>query len=403
MVSKNDALYGTTATSKKFWSVWREGTDIEAAVQTLLNQPLSPEQKRALFAHRDDAQPIWQYFDDLEQAGPRLPTVQDRTLYSLLRPERLLELIYQYIVFDAGVKKIARYQQYFATKETLARVAHRNPDGTRGGGVIWHTTGSGKSLTMVMLAKALALHPNIRNPRIILVTDRVNLDTQIGNTFHDCGKKVEKAESGSDLIRLIQEGKADLITAIINKFETVAREKVTDPNPDIFVLVDEGHRTQYGTLHAKMRQVFTKACYIGFTGTPLLKKDKSTAQKFGGLIHPYSMRRAVEDGAVVPLLYEGRLAELGVNQTAIDQWFDRVTAHLTDAQKRDLKRKFSRAEEVNRAEQRIAQIAYDVGRHYIQNFQGTGFKGQLATASKEVALKYKKYLDDFGEVTWVHL
>jgi type I restriction enzyme R subunit len=133
-VSKNDALCGTTATSKKFWSVWREGTDIEAAVQTLLNQPLSTEQKRALFAHRDDAQPIWQYFDDLDQAGPRLPTVQDRTLYSLLRPERLLELIYQYIVFDAGIKKIARYQQYFAIKETLARVAHRNPGGERGGG-----------------------------------------------------------------------------------------------------------------------------------------------------------------------------------------------------------------------------------------------------------------------------
>jgi type I restriction enzyme R subunit len=252
---------------------------------------------------------------------------------------------------------------------------------------------------MVMLAKALALHPNLRNPRVVLVTDRVNLDGQIWRTFRACGKTAERAESGQELIDLIQKGKADLITAVINKFETVAREKVTDPNPDIFVLVDEGHRTQYGTLHAKMRQVFIKACYIGFTGTPLLKKDKSTAQKFGGLIHQYSMRRAVEDGAVVPLLYEGRLAELGVNQTAIDQWFDRVTAHLTNDQKLDLKRKFSRAEEVNRAEQRIAQIAYDVGRHYVQNFQGTGFKGQLATASKEVALKYKKYLDDFGEVT----
>ena len=111
------------------------------------------------------------------------------------------------------------------------------------------------------------------------------------------------------------------------------------------------------------------------------------------------MRRAVEDGAVVPLLYEGRLAELDVNKTAIDQWFDRVTEHLTVDQKRDLKRKFSRAEEVNRAEQRVAQIAYDLSRHYVKTFQGTGFKGQLATSSKEMALKYKKYLDDFGEVT----
>jgi len=398
-VSTNDALYATTATPRKFWLAWKEEADIDREVHALINTPLGDEQKRLLYSHREFAVAVMRYFEGLEQAGPRLPTTQDRTLYSLLRPARLLELAYQFIVYDAGIKKIARYQQYFAVKETITRVAHLNPQGERTGGVIWHTTGTGKSLTMVMLAKALALHPNIHNPHVILVTDRVNLDDQIWRTFNDCGKKAQRAESGKDLIALIQQGKVDVITTVINKFEMAALEKVRDDNPNIFILVDEGHRTQYGSIHVKMRQVFTKACYIGFTGTPLLKKDKSTAQKFGGIIHAYSMRRAAEDKAVVPLLYEGRLADLGVDKSAVDRWFERVTRTLTDEQKRDLKRKFSRAEEISRAEQRIMQVAYDISDHYVQNFQGTGFKAQLATSSKAVALKYKHYLDDCGEVT----
>jgi type I restriction enzyme, R subunit len=397
-ISKNEALYATTAASKRYWSLWREETNIEDEVHRLINTPLPDSVKRTLYAHREYSVPIMRYFEDLERAGERLPTVQDHTLYSLLRPERLLELIYQFIVYDAGVKKIARYQQYFAVKETIARVAHLE-GGVRSGGVIWHTTGSGKTLTMVMLAKALTLHPHIQNPRVILVTDRINLDKQIWNTFHDCGKTVSRAKNGKDLIKLIAENKTDLMTTVIDKFETVAKEKVTDPNPDIFVMVDESHRSQYGNIHAMMKRVFTHACYIGFTGTPLLKKEKSTAAKFGGIIHPYSMRRAVEDNAVVPLLYEGRMAELDVNKSAIDTWFERVTQTLTEDQKTDLKRKFSRAEEVNAAEQRIAQIAYDISEHYRQNFQGTGFKAQLATSSKATALKYKKYLDDFGVIT----
>lgn len=397
-ISKNEARYATTKTEKKFWAAWKEETNIEDEVQRLINTPLPDSAKRALYTHREYAPAIMHYFEDLERAGRRLPTAQDRTLYSLLRPERLLELIYQFIVYDAGIKKIARYQQYFAVKETLARVDHLD-NGVRSGGVIWHTTGSGKSLTMVMLAKALTLHPNIQNPRVVLVTDRIDLDKQIWNTFHDCGKTVSRAKNGKDLIKLIRENKTDLITTVINKFETVAKEKITDSNPTLFVLVDESHRSQYGKIHAMMKRVFTDACYIGFTGTPLLKKEKSTAAKFGGIIHPYSMRHAVEDNAVVPLLYEGRMAELDVNKSAIDTWFERVTQNLTEDQKTDLKRKFSRAEEVNAAEQRVAQIAYDISEHFKQNFQGTGLKAQLATSSKDTALKYKRYLDEFGVVS----
>jgi type I restriction enzyme R subunit len=384
-VSVNDAWYGTTCTPKRFWSIWNEPADIEAEVGRLINRPLSQADKQRLYGWRKYARQVRTYFDDLAAAGDRLPTPQDRTLYSLLRPERLLEMIYQFIVYDGGVKKIARYQQYFAVKDTVARVAHLNQQGTHTGGVIWHTTGSGKSLTMVMLAKALALHPNIRNPRVVIVTDRVNLDAQIWGTFKACGKTVARASSGSDLADMIRQGNVDIITTVINKFETADKVRVRDAGVNVFVLVDESHRSQYGGIHAKMRQVFKKACYIGFTGTPLLKKEKSTADKFGGFIHKYTMRQGVEDHAVAPLLYEGRMAELAVDQASIDKWFERVTRGLSDEQKRDLKRKFSRAEQVSQAEQRIRQVAYDIGEHFVATWQGTGFKAQLATSSKAVA------------------
>ncbi|MGH8556291.1 MAG: DEAD/DEAH box helicase family protein [Methylococcales bacterium] len=193
----------------------------------------------------------------------------------MLRPERLLELIYQYIVFDNKEKKICRYQQYFAVAATLERVTQRKGDSQRPRGVVWHTTGSGKSLTMVMLAKALALAPEISNPRIVLVTDRVDLDDQIYKTFHACGKPVVQAKTGEHLIDLIAHNKASIITTIIDKFESASRKrKISDESSNIFVLVDESHRSQYGVSHAKMQNVFPNACYIGFTGTPLLKKER---------------------------------------------------------------------------------------------------------------------------------
>jgi type I restriction enzyme R subunit len=276
-----------------------------------------------------------------------------------------------------------------------------NAQGARTGGVIWHTTGSGKSLTMVMLAKALTLHPNIRNPRVILVTDRVNLDLQIYNTFRACGKDVVKATSGSDLVELVQSEGADIIATVINKFETVADQHVQDDSANVFVLVDESHRGQYGLIHSKMRKVFPNACYIGFTGTPLTKKEKNTAAKFGSFIHKYPMRQAVEDQAVLPLLYEGRIVDLDANRRQIDRWFDRHTTGLTDDQKADLKHKMSRAEVIHDTDRRIQEIAYNISTHFQANLQGTGRKAQLATSSKAMALKYKRYLDECGIVSSV--
>jgi type I restriction enzyme R subunit len=253
---------------------------------------------------------------------------------------------------------------------------------------------------MVMLARALALDPDIRNPRIVLVTDRVDLDKQLGNTFAACGLTPDRADSGRHLLELVSENKAHIVTTLIHKFDkALSIKKHVEESADIFILVDESHRTNFGGFAARMRQMFPMACYLGFTGTPLMKKEKNNFAKFGGLIDTYAINQAVKDGAVVPLLYEARHVEMEQNEKAIDTWFERHTQGLTDAQRADLKKKYSRAEMLNKADQVIYMRAFDISEHYRQNWQGTGFKAQLVAPSKAAALTYKKFLDEIGHVT----
>lgn len=396
-LTSNKVQYATTGTPRKFWATWKEQKLKESDLQKLVNKPLSDEQKDKLFADRFKY--VRKYFDNIEAEG-RLVTEQDKLLYSLCQPQRLLELMYKYIVYDAGIKKIARYQQYFAIQDTLERIKIIR-DERRQGGVIWHTQGSGKSLTMVMLAKAISLEPEIINPKVIIVTDRIDLDKQISDTFKSCGKVVKKATSGEDLGNIIADNKETIITTVINKFQAALRKKkVIDNSKNVFVLVDESHRSQYGSTNALMQKVFPNACYIGFTGTPLMKKEKSTAVKFGGIIGtPYTINQAVEDEAVLPLYYESRLAVQNVTQNSIDKYFDIISRDLTDKQKADLKKKFSTRRILNEAEQKIANVALDISQHFEHKYKGTGFKGQLTAPSKAIALKYKKYLDELGMVT----
>jgi type I restriction enzyme R subunit len=396
-VNKNDARYATTGTPAKFWSKWKEEV-ADAVLQPLLEKPLPERVKASLF---DIAfQELGVREDPAPYVVGRQVTEQDRALYALCRPERLLDLAWQYTVFDGGVRKIARYQQYFAIREIVARVKQMDETGKRRGGIVWHTQGSGKSLTMVMLARALALDPEIKNPRIVLVTDRVDLDKQLGNTFAACGLSPDRAESGRHLMELVADHKAHIVTTLVHKFDKALNfKKFTDDSPDIFVLVDETQRTQLGAYSARMRQMFPRACYIGFTGTPLLTREKSDVSKFGGIIHTYAIDQAVADGAIVPLLYEGRMVELEQNQSAIDVWFERHTKGLTDQQKADLKKKYARAEMLNKAEQVIYMRAFDINEHYKQNWQGTGFKAQLVAPNKASALRYKAFLDELGEVS----
>ena len=397
-VNKNEAKYATVGTSKEFWSVWDELENSERDVNACINKALSGRDKDALFS--GEFASARSHFDALERSGDRLVTEQDRCLYSLCRPERLLELIFGFIVFEAGSKKIARYQQFFLVRTAMKRVKQKDNEGRRMGGIVWHTQGSGKSITMVMLARALSLDPDLISPRMILVTDRKDLDKQLGNTFAACGLDKERATSGRNLIRHIKH-RVGIITTLINKFDkALSAEKYVDDSADIIVLVDESHRTNFGSLAARMRQMLPNACYIGFTGTPLLKEEKNSFARFGGLIEPhYSVRRAIEDKAVVPLLYEGRHVEMEQNQAAIDLWFARHTEDLADEQKADLKRKYARARELSKTDQVVYMCAFDISRHFQTSWQNTGFKAQLVVDSKTTALKYHESLNGIGAVS----
>ena len=394
-VNKNEAKYATVGASAPFWGLWRETPDDATAV---VNAPLSATAKDALFS--GDFAPVRRHFDALEAEGPREATPQDAALHSLCRPERLLDLAYRFTLFEGGEKRIARYQQYFVIKSALARVKRFDESGARSGGMVWHTQGSGKSLTMVMLARNLALDPEIADPRIVLVTDRDDLDKQLKNTFAACGLAPRRATSGRNLLKLVSETDAGIITTLVHKFEgAVEQSRYVNDSADIFVLVDESHRTQFGGHAAQMRRMFPRACYLGFTGTPLMKKERNNFLRFGGLIDPsYSMKQAVEDKAVVPLLYEGRHVVMEQNQDAIDLWFDRYTRDLEDEQVADLKKKYARAEMLSKSDRVIYMRAFDISEHFRTNWQGTGFKAQLVAPSKLAALKYKQYLDELGDV-----
>jgi type I restriction enzyme R subunit len=402
-LNKNRAMYATTGTAAKFWGNWQEprmenGEPAFERLARVVNKPL-PDDVLSKISATFHVTP-----DTL--TGTRLVTEQDKALFSLCRPKRLLELAWKFTVFDGGSKKIARYQQYFVIKSTLQRVKHfdrpeGHPERSRKGGVIWHTQGSGKSLTMVMLARNLVLDPEIVNPRIVLVTDRDDLDKQLGNTFAACGLEAQRATSGRKLLELVTEKQSGIITTLIHKFDKAYTvKKYQDGSPDIFILVDESHRTQFGSFSARMRQMFPQACYLGFTGTPLLKKERNNFTKFGELVEPhYSITQAVEDGAVVPLLYEGRHVEMTQNQAAVDLWFERHTQGLTKEQQADLKRKYARAEMLNKANQVIYMRAFDISEHFRTNWQGTGFKAQLVAPNKVSALRYKAYLDEIGMIS----
>lgn len=360
-----EARYATCGTPSKFWSVWKEEDDLN----------------------------ISEYIKD------RIPTELDKTVLSLLNLDRVLEIIREYILFDKNIKKVARYQQYFGIKRTLERIETFDDLGKRNGGLVWHTQGSGKSLTMVMLARAL--RRRIADAKIVIVTDRKELDSQIKKTFSQSGfsKDIVRARNGKHLNNQLLSKESKIITTIINKFDKVFNLGSTVDDINIFVLVDESHRTQNGQLHTKMKKVFPSGCYIGFTGTPLMKKEKNSFSQFGGMIHNYTIGQAVEDKAVVPLLYEGRLVDQWINdENGLERKFKMISRNLNEEQKEDLKKKWARFQKVASSERRLEIIALDINQHYKDTWQGTGFKAILATASKFEAIRYHQIFEEYGDI-----
>ncbi|WP_300394082.1 type I restriction endonuclease subunit R [Henriciella sp.] len=404
-ISGTDGRYATTKTAKKFWARWREEELTDDHFSNLKNRS-QPANTQNLLKDRNRGvrEQMTTYF-----AGPQAITDQDRLLVSLLSHERLLEFVRFFTFFDRKAGKIAaRYQQVFGIKALIEQISKFRPDGSREGGVIWHTTGSGKSFTMVLLCKALLLHRNLSNARIVVVTDRVDLEKQLSRTFASGGAIGRKAKadeatasSGRELANRIGKGQERILFSTIQRFASAVRShECFNDSPDLIVLVDEGHRSQGGESHERMRKALPNASFIAFTGTPLLKDDK-TENKFGPIVHAYTMQRAVEDGTVTPLLYEERRPVLDINETAIDKWFERITAALTDDQRADLKKKYGKKGQVYGSLNRIELIAWDIATHFQDNFKSLGrdLKGQLAADGRLAAIRYKRALDATGLVT----
>ena len=397
----NEIKYGTMQTPFEFYSVWKEKdapADYEAKVLENINKPI-------------DDNTVLQVCKDLRRKDYVHHTkenlsAQDLGIYALLSPSRLLDLVRNFIIYDNGIKKITRYQQYFAIKKTLQKIKNFDENGKRRGGLIWHTQGSGKSLTMVMLVKNLI--EEVKNPRVIVVTDRTDLDIQIRDTFAACNikKGVVQATSCKNLLELIEHNPQDVITTLVHKFDKPT-DFVDDDN-NIFVLIDEAHRTQSGDANMMMNKILPKACQIAFTGTPLMKKvpdrlvgkemsKSQSIEKFGGLIDEYTISEAEKDGAVLPLIYQGRFVDQKIDEIA-DKFYERLAGRFSESERKDFAKKCISSSVLEETSQRIEMIALDVNDHFVKNFQNTGLKGQLVAPSKYAAVMFKQALDLLGQI-----
>jgi type I restriction enzyme R subunit len=321
--------YGVIDLPEKYWLEWKEASDVEA--------PL------------------------------------DRGLLQMCSKPRLLELIHDFIVFDSGVKKTARHNQFFGVKAAQERVAKRE------GGIIWHTQGSGKSLTMVWLAKWLREHQ--ADARVLLITDRTELDDQIERVFSGVNEQIYRTRSGADLLDTLNKSAEWLICSLVHKFRGSDDDKALDDASEdfiqelnatipkdfrakgnIFVFVDEAHRTQSGKMHSAMKQLLPEAMFVGFTGTPLLKAEKATSiETFGSFIHTYKFDEAVQDGVVLDLRYEARNIDQNLlSPEHVDKWFEIKTQGMTDLSKAELKKRWGTMQKVVSSEPRAKQIVNDI-------------------------------------------
>ena len=295
----------------------------------------------------------------------------DKYLLKMCEKNRLIDLMHNFVLFDNGVKKLPRVHQYFGIKAAQDRIAEKE------GGIIWHTQGSGKSIVMVLLAKWIL--ENNPHARVAVVTDRDELDKQIEAVFQDSGERIERSSSSSDLMRQLSQPKPRLLCSLIHKFgvqddktaqsdqefEKYLQKLKDSPSKtvgDVFVLVDECHRTQSGRLHRLMKATMPEATFIGFTGTPLLKKDQKTSHEvFGSYIHTYKLKEAVDDGVILDLVYEARDVDqtLG-NQNKIDQWFTAKTRGLNKWQTAELKKRWGTLQSVLSSRSRMDRIVSDI-------------------------------------------
>lgn len=336
--------------------------------------------------------------EELEKLTGRTPTAQDILLAGMLNKKTLFEMLKNFVIYDVEnnkkVKKVAKHQQYRVVSKSIQRL-REGKEIIDKGGVIWHTQGSGKSLSMVWFATHLWL--KFEDPPILIVTDRRQLDRQIHGTFKSCGfPEPIKAKSIKHLEELLQHPQGKTIMTTIQKFGTPGESFHTDER--IIVLVDEGHRTQYGWNAVYMRTAMPNAVFFAFSGTPIDKRNRSTYKEFGPLIDKYSFEESKNDGATLKVKYEGRHPELGVEGTeeSIEEIFDRVFAKLPKEEKAKLKAQYVTKGKIAEAPSRIREICQDLVKHYTTYIEPNGYKGMIVASSREAAVLYKRELDKIG-------
>ncbi len=329
--------------------------------------------------------------DEQDNEGYKL----DKYLRKMCSKERLLELMYDFVVFDGGVKKLPRVHQYFGIKAAQKHVNRYE------GGIIWHTQGSGKSIVMVLLAKWIL--ENKPNARVAIITDRDELDKQIQRVFTETGEDIHRSRSGRELMSQLGQAKPRLLCSLVHKFgrkdikdhEAYIKELEASPSPavgELFLFVDECHRTQSGKLHQIMKAMLPNAVFIGFTGTPLLKKDKQTSlEVFGKYIHTYKFGEAVEDDVVLDLMYEARDIDQRLSsEEGVDAWFEAVTTGLNDWQKDELKKRWGTMQKVLSSKSRMNRIVTDIVTDFVKQpyLRGEHRTAMLVASSMYEAAKY---------------
>lgn len=343
---------------------------------------------------------------DLEDNG------QNLFIQGMLEKNNLLDIMRNFILYETDngvtIKKIARYQQFRAVNKAINRLKNGKDSLTRGG-VIWHTQGSGKSLTMVMLARKIKRNKELYDSTIVVVTDRIDLDKQIYGTFIRTLSKIttpERADTIAKMKELLSAAQPKIIMTTIQKFEseTIDREVIEDgrkvtkkfaiayevltTKSNVVVLTDEAHRSQYKDTASNMRTALPNATFIGFTGTPIDKEDKSTPRTFGGYIDKYGIKESVDDGATVKIVYEGRRPELHIKGDSLDELFDEAFDDKSDEEKEAIKQKFASKKAIVESDPRINDIVIDLLKHYKDNILPNRFKAQIVCVSREACVKY---------------
>ena len=334
----------------------------------------------------------------LEELGDS-PSSQEIMIAGLFSKINFLDVMQNFTIFEPEggriIKKIPRYQQFRAVHKTIERLKTGNTTKEKSG-VIWHTQGSGKSLTMVFLTVKMRRDPELRDYKLVFLTDRTQLDNQLTGTFTNAqNETVHHADSVKSLKGLLESDSSGIITAMVQKFQENAKEfefPVLNESEKIIVLADEAHRTQYGTLGAAINTALPNAPRIAFTGTPLIKSQKTT-NTFGSYIDTYTIEEAVKDGATIQILYEGREVALRVVGDSLDSLFDEYFADRSKEDQAEIKRKFGTNRAVLEAPKRIHRVSIDILKHYREHIQPNGFKAMIVTSSRNAAILYKEQLD----------